>query len=234
MKEKISFKVKEIILPHFSELEIITLFSTLILLLIEQRNAVINYLISELKISIVTSNDLIFLFILIAFIFLSIIILFKIIRNAVQQKTMGYTDKKLFSTLYYSILSVITFSATMELISGFDQNLIKFAEFLFILYTLGRSFCTLFYTYLLKKAELEHVYASRMTDEQISTLELLLIIIFSPIIFIWLRYSHSIVSTLSLSYFYIITLIMIYRRFIYNSIIVNVLKRNLKIIILLV
>ncbi len=223
---KISSKAKDLVLPRFSEMELITLFFLSILLLIEQRSTVISYLTNEFRARIETSDDLIFLFTLIAVIFLSIIIFLKTIENALRHKVMGYTDKKLFSTLYYSILSVITFSSTMELLSSFTDDLIKFVEFLFIFFTLIRSFCTLTYTYLLKKADLEHVYASRMTDEQISISELLLILVSSPILFIWLRYTHTIITTLSLSYFYIITLVMFFRVLINNPIVVRVLNRT--------
>ncbi|OGG31836.1 hypothetical protein A3I51_03135 [Candidatus Gottesmanbacteria bacterium RIFCSPLOWO2_02_FULL_38_8] len=211
MSGKYFYKFRNFLYPHFSELELTTLFYLLVLAIWEFRTVIARiiidlYLLSEEsdKLSLLlgeatTIAAIVFFFILVAI-------------NSVKKRKITFFERGSFSFFFYVILSVITLISIVLNFSSLDtDSLWKQFEGIMLVYLFIRSLITITLTIIFSKMGRDHVYATQMTDEQLNITELILIILLSTYFYFSLRIDHVLPTSLSLAYFYTITIISFYR-----------------------
>jgi len=206
-------KAKNFFLPKFSEIDTISLVSILFITLLDPRLGFIGSITANLSLNN-PPYEIVKNFMGFGFIILLIIgIIYKIISLVLSQKKLSIAEKRTISTFYYVAISLITFASIIERIGTPQEGIIKMIEFIFIVYILVRSFLTLIVLAGLQEAEFKEVYATQMTDEQISLKETIILLSATPIIYILLRSSNTILSTISLSFFYISLIFAFIRKY---------------------
>lgn len=160
--------LKNIFFPHFSELELITLFFIITLLLFEQRSVLISLITKEYNSIFQISNlynrfktfgsDL-FLISLILFFYIGLI------YNAIKKRTMSVWEQEGFSFLFYVVLSLISFLSIFELTSQSRGKLLDIINELSLFFLMIRSLGTLSFTLIFSKSPLKEIFASQMTNE---------------------------------------------------------------------
>lgn len=215
MIKKIFYRFKHAFYPHFSETELTTLFFLIILLIIEQRLALVQLVIDEYA-SILQTADLVerlegllcysVIIISIIFFFIALAI------NALKNRKLSIAEKRGFASIFYVFLSAISFVSILDYMGNFFPSLWSRFEELYLFYLLIRSLTTMVLTFMIVRQGASKVLANQMTDEQISRKELLILLILSIFFFFNLRQTHTIPVTLSLSYFYVTTLLFFYRQ----------------------
>lgn len=216
MFKKIGNILKDIFFPHFSELELITLFFIITLLLFEQRGVLISLITKEYNSILQISNSYERFKLFANYLFLMVFILFfylGLIYNAVKKRVMSALEQEVFSFLFYVVISLISFLSIFELREQNQLVLLRIIENLSLAFLILRSLGTLVLTLIFSKTRLKEIYSSQITNEQLTKIELVLLVIISTITYLFLRNSHGVFSTLSLSYFYVTSLVLLYRYF---------------------
>lgn len=218
-------KIKKFFFPPFSELEIVTLSYLFFIVVIENRDIVISYLTSEFLPQL-TSFDLYnFIILSLIWVIMPVFFLFylviKLLQNAKSKKPMSFVDKKFFAGLFYVALMYLSITSAFSISYSSQHQWIRIVEIAFIFFILFRSLIMGISVAILKRAEMEHIYASQITDEQMSIKESIFVIILSTLIYTFLRQNHNLSSTLALSYFYVTYLVLLLRRIMKNPVILR-------------
>lgn len=209
-------KTKDILFPRFSEIQLITLFYLVILLLIDQRAAINQFIFEEffsaLQINNLFENFKLFLSLTVFLLFIVMFFPYLFI-NTIKQKRLTSEQKSSYSSAFYILLSTFSLLSLFELSAEGTNSLFSIFEGIILLYLMIRSLITILLTFILSKSGKESIYSGQMTDEQIQRKDIFFIILLSPIFYFYLRFSYSLFPSLSLSYFYVVTLILTFRKF---------------------
>ncbi|MBL7159192.1 hypothetical protein ISS85_01840 [Candidatus Microgenomates bacterium] len=207
-------KIKNILFPPFSELELVTFSYLLFILFIE---AVLNYpeIFKETLLAlvdIVTSlQDIPALFGLVAVLIFVIYLIQSIIKHALYKESMMSEEKAIFSYWFYLLTSAIMLYLSIPILFEEKEGLFEIINRVNAFLIITRSGFAFVTTLLLHKLRKTDILASQMLDAQISRDELFLLLFLGPLTYIVLRMSYSSLSSVALAYFYTTTLILFYR-----------------------
>lgn len=227
--EDLEKPLKEIFLPPFSELELLTLFYLISIFVVQQiiifRDHLakvfgemissfvpsITYLLSSGEASL---WDVLLLFVAIAMLLYMLVhIVYSLISFAVTKRRMSQSNKEWFAYLFYILLAVLSFFSTWNPYARFETDL-SFADKvnnIIIYFVLIRSAGMGIVAHYFSKTKMGHVLGSRVSDVQIRWWELGTLLLAGPLLFFSLRHSRSINSSIVLSYFYITSSIFFLR-----------------------
>lgn len=226
--EDLEKPLKEIFLPPFSELELLTLFYLISIFVIQQiilfrdhlakvSGEIIRNFIPSIIFHLSTGEasllDVLLLFVGIAGLFyLLAYIIYSLISFAITKRRMSEFNKGWFAYMFYILLAALSFFSTWNPYARFETNL-TFADKvnnLIIYFVLIRSAGMGILAHMFSET-MPSVLESRVTDKQIQWWELAILLLAGPLLFFNLRHSRSINSSLVLSYFYITSSIFFLR-----------------------
>lgn len=186
--------------PPFSEKELVSLFYLIFLSGIHHWKSIID---------VAFQSGELFFFCLGAIAYVLLVFYY-----AGSLKKISDTEKQFFTYPFYVLLSLITLYSLRSLPdlnsasnrSGLFFDLLEIFEFLIIIYLFLKSFLQILIMRFAPN-ETSRQIAKQMQDEQLRSVELILIILFAPVIYLQLQANNSISQVLCLSYFYLITII---------------------------
>lgn len=205
---------QKLFLPKFSELELLTFVYLLMLVFLQSLPKIVPEAIKlvqlfrlEYLLQLPLWDTIRIVFGILIILAIAVGLIYKLIYHALHSHKMSLSDKEMLAPLFYFMLGGFSFFSTKELLNLPPQSILDYVNRLVSLFILIQSAGILFLTYLIMRLEIDNVLGKRVTDEQLSKLELSILIVAGLVIFALLRPSHSISSTVILSYFYLTFLI---------------------------
>ena len=198
--------------PKFSIAEFITL--GLLLLLWLSGNFL--KLSGELSMPNSIEDRLGFLFFLVTIIGGFAYIIYRVIRIALHKDSASLSDKKVFSSIFYTFLSIISLAAAVQTITIFKGSLFQVAELILIGYIAIKSLVTMMILLLLnnsKSDNMSHIYAVQMENQKVTSIEVLILLVSTSVIYLSMINNTPSLSSLILTYFYSTTLLKLFRSF---------------------
>lgn len=188
--------------PRFSEKELVSLCYLIFLSGIHQWKSVLSLAFMSMR-----------LFFFLIGVALAMAMVF---YHAIRYSHASQVEKQFFAYSFYIILSIISIYSLSSLpdLNSINnrRNLLfdfmEIIEFIIIIYIFLKSFLRII---IMRFApdETSHHIANQMKNEQLRVIELVLIILFAPVIYLLIQPNNSIPQVLCLSYFYLSTLITI-------------------------
>jgi hypothetical protein len=212
MLQKAIIYIKNFFFPKFSIAEFITLGLLLLFWLFE----ILPNLSGALSLPNSIADLLWFLFLFGVFIGGIGYTIYRVIRIALRKDQASLSDKKIFSSIFYTSLSILSLAAALQTVTIFKGDPFQIVELIFIGYIAVKSLVTMLILLLLnnsKSDNMSHIYAVQMEDQKPSPNEILILLIFISTIYLLLKNSTSSLSTIVLTYFYCIILFKLYRSF---------------------
>lgn len=210
---------QKIFLPKFSELELLTFVYLLMLVFLQNLPKIVPPAIKlvqlfrlENLLQLPLWDTIQIVFGVLIMLALATGLVYKLIYHALHSHKMSLFDKEMLAPLFYLLLGGFSFLSTKALLNLPLQSPLDYANRLISLFILIQSGGTFFLTYLIMELEIDEILGKRVTDEQLSKLELAILAIAGFVIFTLLHPSHSLSSTIILSYFYLISLIHLLRK----------------------
>ena len=220
MNKSILLNLKNTIFPPFSEMELLTFFYLFLMLFIQYRVEVVEYLIASFIAFEATNNAISLTIITLFFLTLLTVGLYLLLRlgyMAITKSSIGNRHKIIYAYLYYLLLSFSTIISLLEINSVRGTSNL---ELLVLLYLFFKNFGMLLVTLALAKVDQDHIYANQMSNQQLTIIETLLVVVLSTVIYLILNESYAVFSTLTFTFFYVTTLMLIYRRLVVNHLMV--------------
>ncbi len=195
MLNKNKFNLVSFFFPPFSEIDLVSMFYLLFLTGIHHRESLIS-------LGLESSN----MFLIMV---LSIPIGLLVFYNAVSYSQISKEEKGIFAFSFYLFLSLVSMYALVypHLVSNsnYGSTLLKELEFIILAYLFLKSISRLILMRFAYKLVAEDM-TNQMNNKQIVPMELILIILFAPVLYLLVQEGNSIAQTLSLSFFYLTTL----------------------------
>lgn len=210
MLQKAITYLKNFFFPKFSIAEFITLGLILLLWLSENLSG----LSGTLSLPNSIEDRFGFLIFLTTIIGGFVYIIYKVIRITWHKDQTSLLDKKIFSTIFYTFLSIISLAAALQTITIFKGSLSQVVELIFIAYIALKSLGTMIILMFLnnsKSDNLSHIYAVQMENVRLSPSELLILLASILTIYLLLTKNTSSLSAIVLTYFYSTTLLKLFR-----------------------
>lgn len=195
------FKIINFFFPPFSEIELVSLFYLLFLSLVHRWDLLLRIIFETSKLSAV------------GIIAIGVGIL--VFINAFSTRTISQIEKQIFSISFYLLLSFITMyslvSTNANASAASNNSLVDTIEFFIFIYLFFKSFLRIMILRFSTK-QIKNNIASQMTNKQLGATELIMIVLFAPVLYLLLQTNNSFAQVLCLSYFYLTTMINISSR----------------------
>lgn len=210
---------QKLLLPKFSELELLTFAYLLVLAFLRSLPKLAPFAIKlaplfrqEYLLQLSLWDVIQIVFGVLIMLAIATGLIYKLIYHALHSRKMPLSDKEMLAPLFYLMLAGFSFISTKSLLNLPPQNLLDQLNRFISLFILLQSAGTFLLTYLIMKLEIDNVLGKRVTDEQLSKLELATLIFAGFIVYLLLYPSNSISSTIILSYFYLTSVIYLLRK----------------------
>lgn len=207
--------LKHIFLPPFSESDVMTLVYLVGLAAVEHRSAIASFVTREFFLKAATKGPLDQLYgMLLLALLVAMVVMFVITVwvNAFKERTASFTEKRSLAFFFYLTLSLLTIFSLSSLSVSYPGTGRDVVEGLIFLYLLLRSLGTLLVIYILSDKDREHIYADRMTNQQLSRSAVLVVLFGGTVAYLLLRPERSLPITILLGYFYVTLLILLYEK----------------------
>jgi len=220
MNRRVLLNLKNTIFPPFSEMELLTFFYLFLMLFIQYRVKVVDYLIAsfiDLKATESTASLLIVTLLFFTLLTVGLYLLLRLGYMAITKSSIGNRHKIIYAYLYYLLLSFSTIISLLEIYSVRGTSNL---ELLVLLYLFFKNFGILWVTLALAKLDQDHIYANQMSNQQLTITETILVVVLSTVIYLMLNESYAAFSTVTFTFFYVTTLMLIYRRLVVKHLII--------------
>lgn len=198
MNQDPKFKIINFFFPPYSERELVSLFYLIFLSGIHQWKSIL-----ELAF---LSGELFF------FCVGAILFVVFVFYNAVSNRPITYWEKQSFALPFYIMLSIITIFSLLSPNSIIYGNrgvaLVSSIELIILIYLLFKSFFRIIVMWFAPDQTSQYI-ANQMNDQQLGASELIMIVLFAPVLYLLLQANNSFAQVLCLSYFYLTTMINI-------------------------
>lgn len=146
------------------------------------------------------------------FILIGLFMTWRLIIHSLTSKPMDIDEKKIFSDVYYIILFILTVTSIMDTIFDPLTSWFSYFERTVQIYILIRCFVIKAIMEKLAKNNRQFLYAQRITDVQITRMELIATLVTASLTYFYMRITdHNLVSTIMFTYIYTSLLISTYR-----------------------
>jgi hypothetical protein len=204
--------IKNTIWAPISELDIFVIFILFVCLLFEFKDRIAIWILfvysSLFKFDTFSDQAVVFVCLFIVVLFL-LLLLYRIIKNALVYELLHYKEREMLSGFFYMSIGLVSTQSILDHRSFSDVfNNLSITTIL-PAFILARSIISLGALYLFTRTSRENVYATQLTDDQMTKLDVLLSILLGIIIYMWIRRSEMVATTIIVSYFYITMLVLI-------------------------
>jgi hypothetical protein len=168
--------------PLISESDLIAFACPLLLIILENFYNIFSSLIDGLL-----SFDISKLFSVAFGIITFYYIIWRLIVNAFSSKPMDTDEKRIFSNIYYVILTVLTVASLMKRMYVPLASWMDYFEITSLIYVLIRCLAVNAVIEKLAKKHMQFIYSQRITNIQITKMELIAAVITSFFIYLYMR-----------------------------------------------
>jgi hypothetical protein len=198
MNQNPKFNIINFFFPPFSEIELVSLFYLLFLSLVHRWDLLLSIIFESSSFSLVG----------IAAIAVGLLVFV----NAFSARAISQAEKQIFSVSFYLLLSFLTmYSLISPNTSSTNNSLVDEIEFFIFFYLFFKSFLRIMILRFSTK-QISNDISNQMTNKQLRVSELIMIILFAPVLYLLLQANNSFAQVLCLSYFYLTTMINISSR----------------------